>query len=516
MTEGPAAAGARVATRTLSAAEARVLFVHAHPDDESIMTGGTMALLAASGAHVTLLTATRGEGGEVIGEEHAALFGDRPGLAAHRETELAAACAALGVTDHRFLCDGPRGGATGGLPARRFEDSGMEWGPDGHAQEPADMPADALCRASVDEVAGYIREVVRELDPHLVITYADGGGYGHPDHRHVHRATVEALRTSADADPGRGAHTPPVLLFADVPADRAAAAFDPTRPGFDLTGFEPASSVPTIAAEAPIAVAQDVSAFAGAKAMAMAAHRTQVVVAGEFFALSNGVGQHISDIEHYTAASHPGPDPDPDAPYESVLDTVRVPVHAPDPHPVPGAGAGAGAGSGAVATAGAGAAGTRADSASGVSPESAGTPADPAARRRPGIGGAIHALVVGLLIGALGSLQHLNASVVDLAGQTVILPWGLAIALALAAAGLWHIGTLYRSTGLVVLTAATVSAIGFVFGQPGMLPGSDLVVTGSLRSLAWLFGPMIIAALFAFTLPALRRRPASVSDRNPR
>ena len=91
MTVRPAAP----ATRSLSAAEARVLFVHAHPDDESILTGGTMAQLAAAGAAVTLLTATRGEGGEVIGEEHAALFGDRPGLAAHRETELAAAVAAL-------------------------------------------------------------------------------------------------------------------------------------------------------------------------------------------------------------------------------------------------------------------------------------------------------------------------------------------------------------------------------------------------------------------------------------
>lgn len=516
MTVRPAAA----ATRSLSAAEARVLFVHAHPDDESILTGGTMAQLAAAGAAVTLLTATRGEGGEVIGEEHAALFGDRPGLAAHRETELAAAVAALGVSDHRFLGDGEAGGARGGLPARRFEDSGMEWGPDGHAREPAEMPAAALCRTPVGEVAAYIREVVRDVDPHLVITYSDGGGYGHPDHRHVHRATVAALRgiVPAPGEPGAAAaavpaaHTPPVLLFADTPAEVAAQAFDPQRPGFDLTGFAPAESIPTIAAEAPISVTEDVSAFAGAKAMAMAAHATQVTVAGEFFALSNGVGQHIGDVEYYTSAAFPGPVPDPHGPYESVLDTVRVPLA---PAAAVGErderGPGAAGSDAAAGAAGAGAAaGTTAGS---DSADAAGT------RRKVGVGAAIHAIIVGVLIGALGTAQHLNATAVDLAGHDVVVPWGLVLALVLVTAGLWHIATLYRSTGLVVLTAAVVSGIGFLFGQPALLPGSDLLVTGSLRSITWIFAPMIIAAILAFTLPALRRRRSapeqqSSADRN--
>lgn len=507
------------ATRALSAAEARVLFVHAHPDDESIMTGGTMAQLAAAGAAVTLLTATRGEGGEVIGEQYAALFGDRPGLAAHRETELAAAAAALGVTDHRFLGDGAAGGALGGLPARRFEDSGMEWGPDGHAREPADMPAAALCRTPVSEVAAYIREVVRSVDPHLVITYSDGGGYGHPDHRHVHRATVEALRGSEQA-PGEGAagaasavpaaHTPPVLLFADVPAEVAARAFDPQRPGFDLTGFAPAESIPTIAAEAPISVVEDVSAFTGAKAMAMAAHATQVTVAGEFFALSNGVGQHIGDVEYYTSAAFPGPVPDPDGPYESVLDTVRVPLAPPTPAATSGADHRdeRGPGSGAAGAGMAAGAGTAAGVSETATADAAGD------RRKVGVGAALHALIVGVLIGALGTAQHLNATALDLAGQDVIVPWGLALALALVTAGLWHIATLYRSTGLVVLTAAVICAIGFLFGQPALLPGSDLLVTGSLRSITWIFAPMIVAAILAFTLPALRRRRSAPERRS--
>ena len=81
----------------------RVLFVHAHPDDESITTGGTMALLVERGSQVTLVTCTRGERGEVIPADLAGLEGDGAALATVRTEELATALAALGVVDHRFL-----------------------------------------------------------------------------------------------------------------------------------------------------------------------------------------------------------------------------------------------------------------------------------------------------------------------------------------------------------------------------------------------------------------------------
>ncbi|GAA4284095.1 hypothetical protein GCM10022261_16260 [Brevibacterium daeguense] len=478
MTQPPLAPAPQPGPQSIPAAEARVLFVHAHPDDESILTGGTMASLVAAGAQVVLLTATRGEGGEVIGAEYAHLAGDRASLAAHRETELAAAMAVLGVADFRFLGDGPAGGAADGRPSRRFEDSGMEWGPDGHATEPADMPAAALCRVPASEVAAYVASVIADVRPQLVITYADGGGYGHPDHRHVHRATVLAVESVPQ--PQR-----PKLLFADTPAEAAAAAFDPQRPGFELTGFAPAEQIPTIAAEAPIAVAQDVTEVYGAKAMAMAAHHTQVTVAGEFFTLSNGIGQHIADVEYYSDPDlqHSGSELAAGTPHGNVLDVVPRPGEA--------------------------AADAPAASPAGVASRAGARPGR--AGGRGGIGAVIHAVLLGLLIGALGSFQHLNATAVDLAGQDVVLPWGATISLALTLAGLWHIATLYRSTRLMVLTAVVISLIGFMLGQPGILPGSDLVVTGSLRSLAWLFGPMIMAAIMAFTLPALKR-PAPGTD----
>ena len=97
-----------------------LLLLHAHPDDESIGTGATMARYAAEGAHVTLVTCTLGELGEVIPEDLARLAADRENrLGEYRIGELAAACEALGVTVHRFL-GGPgrwRGHHPRGAPA---------------------------------------------------------------------------------------------------------------------------------------------------------------------------------------------------------------------------------------------------------------------------------------------------------------------------------------------------------------------------------------------------------------
>ncbi|MCT1690564.1 PIG-L family deacetylase [Brevibacterium sp. p3-SID960] len=489
------------ATQTLPAAQARVLFVHAHPDDESIMTGGTMAALAASGAHVALVTATRGEGGEVIGELQERLEGNRAELAAHREQELAQALEILGVNDHAFLADGERGGADERLPSRRFEDSGMAWGPDGHAVPPDDMVPEALCAAPVSEAAGYLVNVIRRVRPQLVITYSSGGGYGHPDHVRMHEATVAACRRVEGT-----ADEVATLLFFDTPADAAADAFDPQAPGFDLTGFASAESIPTIAAEAPIAVAHDVDAVIGAKSLAMAAHRTQITVAGQFFALSNGIGQKVMDVECYTDAAYPGPEPAPYALVDNVLDAVTVPVET-RAYPTPD-GSGTDDATAATASAAHGApgaastAGTGAVTAAGAGSARAGT--ESPGRPKTGAAAIIHAILVGLLIGVLGSFQHLNATAWELGGQQIIAPWGLALALALSTAGMWHIAGLYRSTSLMVLCAAIICMVSFLFTQQGLLPGADLIVAAYLRSIVWLVAPMGIAAVLAFMLPSLK------------
>src|SRR2546430_12786184 len=161
----------------------RILFVHAHPDDESIGTGATMAYYAARGAHVTLVTCTLGEEGEIHVPELAQLEAARADqLGGFRLTELRGACAALGVADHRFL-----GGAG------RYRDSGMMGLPTN------DHPR-AFWRADLDEAAGHLVEIIAEARPQVLVTYDPNGFYRHPDHIQAHRGATRAVEL-AGADP---------------------------------------------------------------------------------------------------------------------------------------------------------------------------------------------------------------------------------------------------------------------------------------------------------------------------
>ncbi|WP_166971278.1 PIG-L family deacetylase [Brevibacterium atlanticum] len=431
----------------------RVLFVHAHPDDETITTGGTIAALVSEGAEVMVLTATRGEGGEVIPDELGHLEGDRQGLARVREQEIAEAMRALGVRTHAFL-----GGTT-----RTFEDSGMEWGSDGHARPAQSMSADALCATDMTTVARHIAAVIDAFEPHAVITYAGNGGYGHPDHVRVHEATTVAVDL-AEWRTGR-------LLYVDTPAEVARAAFDPDQDGFAAAGFAPAEHIPAKPPVDRIVIGQDVTSQLPAKRAALEAHRTQVSVAGDFFALSNGVGQRIGDHEYFSvgAGTEVPTDALSDGQAAHVLTGLDLAaVDAQDHH----------AGQARSAQA----APLRRDR----SP------------RRPGVFAYLHAAVLGLLIAFLGAMQHLNVTVAHLGGTPVILPWGLALSLLLAAAGLWHVKTMYRSSSPMLVAAIVIAVISYVFGQPNWLPGADMIVTGMLRSVAWLLGPMILAAVFSF------------------
>lgn len=185
----------------------RVLFVHAHPDDETLSSGGTIATLLELGAEVTVLTATRGERGEMLTERLAPLAGDGPRVAAHRETEIAGALAALGGPAHLWL--GGPGARPTDLPERRYTDSGMQWGADGRATAADDAPADSLTAADLGEVVDDVRAAIRSTGADAVVSYADDGGYGHPDHVRVHHAARYAARAEEVAfsmivDPAAG------------------------------------------------------------------------------------------------------------------------------------------------------------------------------------------------------------------------------------------------------------------------------------------------------------------------
>jgi N-acetyl-1-D-myo-inositol-2-amino-2-deoxy-alpha-D-glucopyranoside deacetylase len=234
----------------------RVLFVHAHPDDESISTGGTIATLVERGAAVTVLTCTRGERGEVIPPELAHFEGS-PDLVAIREDELRGALRELGVSDARFL--GAPDARRPGLPERRYLDSGMRWGDEGPEPVPDEHPQ-SLCAADLGEAAADIAAVILDVDPDVVVSYDERGGYGHPDHVRVHEAARRASEVLR------------VPFYAVLPEE---------------SSLEPTVSV-------------DVRPVLDRKRRALAAHRTQLIVDGDSFQLSNGEWHPIESTERFS------------------------------------------------------------------------------------------------------------------------------------------------------------------------------------------------------------------------
>jgi N-acetyl-1-D-myo-inositol-2-amino-2-deoxy-alpha-D-glucopyranoside deacetylase len=254
-----------------------LLLVHAHPDDESIGTGATMARYAASGARVTLVTCTLGENGEIVPPSLAHLLPDE--LGEHRAAELAAACAALGVTDHRFL----------GGPGR-WRDSGMMG---------AEQNDDPRCfwRAPVPAAAALLAEIISEVRPSVIVCYDANGGYGHPDHIQAHRAAWQARLLAA----------PEARFYATaMPASAAAAAAGLPADSWFAPAADPlANTVP----DSAVTTAVDGSAHLEAKIAAMKAHATQLTVDGSHYALSDNTGRRILGTEYYIQLAGPGPAP---------------------------------------------------------------------------------------------------------------------------------------------------------------------------------------------------------------
>jgi N-acetyl-1-D-myo-inositol-2-amino-2-deoxy-alpha-D-glucopyranoside deacetylase len=279
-------------------ADRRLLLVHAHPDDETINNGATMARYVADGAHVTLVTCTRGELGEVIPPDLAHLAADQQDvLGEHRVGELAAAMAALGVTDHRFLDE-----VAGPFAAVHYRDSGMAWGPDGQAVAAPDTREGAFALADVDDAAARLAAVVREVRPQVAATYEPGGGYGHPDHVQAHRVTMRAVELAEAAGPGGDAWVVPKVYWVVIPERAARAALTALsergqNPFESWAGDGPLPSMFT--PDELVTTVVDGRSYAEAKTAAMRAHASQIAVDGPFFALSNGVGQPLMTLEYY-------------------------------------------------------------------------------------------------------------------------------------------------------------------------------------------------------------------------
>ncbi len=279
MTEDPAARETNEQTgllpsfaRQFPGERPRMLFVHAHPDDESIPTGATMAGYAAAGADVVLLTCTRGELGEVIPEELQHLeVGNPPcrdngdALAEVPTAELAEAAAALGISRQVFLGEGDALDPEAG-PAR-FRDSGMVWGETGRAEAGGSIDPAAFVAAELNAAAAHAARLIGSFQPHVVITYDADGGYGHPDHVRAHEVTHAALASVAEQW-----RTPWVYSIHS-----------------DWEGATPAGRRPQIT----------ISGDLDRKRTAMRAHQTQISIDDGHFALSNGIWHPLLAEEVY-------------------------------------------------------------------------------------------------------------------------------------------------------------------------------------------------------------------------
>ena len=253
--------------------------MHAHPDDETINNGATMAKYIAEGAHVTLVTCTRGEEGEILVPHLAHLSSQNlDGLALIREVELANAMKALGVTDHRFL----------GAPAVKYRDSGMMGTP------PNERP-DVFWQADLDKAAQYLVDIILEVKPDILITYDEFGGYGHPDHIQAHRVAMRAAELVKDRFDIRK------IYWNTMPRSVIQSGIDAMKAqGSDFFGAESADDLPFAKPDELVTSHIDANEYVDKKMAAMAAHPTQIALDGPFFALSNQIGLTVWGHEYYT------------------------------------------------------------------------------------------------------------------------------------------------------------------------------------------------------------------------
>lgn len=265
----------------------RLLLVHAHPDDETIGSGATMAKYVAKGAHVTLVTCTLGEEGEILVPELAHLAADQTDeLGKHRITELAAAMAELGVTDWQLL----------GGPGT-YRDSGMVGTP------PNERP-DCFWRSDLLDAAKQLVKVIRQVRPQVLVTYDDFGGYGHPDHIQAHRVATYArdlAAVSTFAPELGGAWMIEKVYWTAFPVSVMRAGIEMLKAAGEDTGFaaQDPDEIPFACPDEYVTTAIDGGEFADQKMRALRAHATQISTEEGFFALSNNLGSQVMGTEYY-------------------------------------------------------------------------------------------------------------------------------------------------------------------------------------------------------------------------
>jgi N-acetyl-1-D-myo-inositol-2-amino-2-deoxy-alpha-D-glucopyranoside deacetylase len=272
------------------------MLVHAHPDDETIGNGATMAKYVSEGAAVTLVTCTLGEEGEVLVPELGHLAADQGDeLGQHRLGELKAAMDILGVTDYVRL------GGDG-----RFRDSGMAYSEKGHAI-PRNVLRDGIFwTTDLLEAADELVPLIRYRRPQVLSTYNQNGGYGHPDHVQAHRVAMYATLLAGVrgyrpelGEPWRVSR----VLWNVMSRTRMVAGIQALRDAGDTEtwkGFDPDGGlVSMLAADADIDAVIDGTPWVRQKLDAMRAHATQITPDGPFFAGAKVLGDAQWSQEYY-------------------------------------------------------------------------------------------------------------------------------------------------------------------------------------------------------------------------
>lgn len=467
-----------------------VLAVFAHPDDETLLAGGLLALAAAEGRRVVVVTATRGERGEMIGRPD---LEGTDAVALVREQEVAAALGALGVREHHWLGDLVGAGTGVATGPTGWTDSGMTWVAPGIAGPAPDAPVTALTSGDLEVQAAALARLIREVRPVVVVGDEAGGSYGHPDHSRAHAILARALVLAATNDDGDDGVRPVHAALAvaqdrqraaneavavrlsveDAPSVTGAPLLPPpgggtplptlTRPladvdvELDTTGvalqvLAALRSYPSQVQAVTVPVLDGVrpGARGGAPTRALASLSTDQAAIG-WYAMSNGVAQPLLPVVGLTAVRG------------DVADLRAALAGLPR---VGGDGTG----------------------------QTSGAAADPTAVRplvtppsRGRVAAVLACLVLGLVVGLTATVVH-RWRVADL-------PLGLVLAVVTVVVGGLTARSWGRGAGLLGFAVGTV---GIIQAMAFVVAGGDVLVPGDTLGMVWLLGSVAAVGVAAF------------------
>lgn len=280
--------------------EGGVLFIFAHPDDEAFGLAGMITLLRRQGTPVTLVTATRGEVGEILAPKRAT----RSTLGAVREQELRSAMNLAGLNDVRIL---------------GYRDSGM-------AGTPENDDPRSLVRAPAEEVVALVAGEIRSVRPAAVVTFGEDGIYGHPDHVAIHHLTVAAIAAAADPNQPEGLGEPwkvGALYFSAIPRERIRSMAERRDGPFRSLTPEQLATMGTPLGE--ITVTMPVDDVVDIKEAVLRHHQTQINTEGPFAGLPRETVRRMLSWEFLHRAELPWPSAETDP----ILDLFEA--RRPDP-----------------------------------------------------------------------------------------------------------------------------------------------------------------------------------------